>query len=158
MGVDIHAGAFGLLEQRFQIHQIVSGNQDRRVFTHADVHFRNDRMAVGRGIGFVQQRHGFDAVLAGLQDQRHQFVGAETVVQRGCQGFVNKCVDFDIFHARIVGMLGVGGHALEPVDRHFPKGTDVFVFRGEYADGICFFQHGFPGVHGEVCCIVEILR
>ena len=73
--VHIDAGSPGLLQQLLKVGQIVAGDQDGRIAAHADVHFRNLRIAVFRSIGGVEQRHRLHAMFAGLQGQGDQLVG-----------------------------------------------------------------------------------
>ncbi len=58
VGVDIDACTVGLLQELFQVFQIVAGNKNARVPAHADVHLRDFGFAVGFGIGLVEQGHG----------------------------------------------------------------------------------------------------
>ncbi|MPN34763.1 hypothetical protein SDC9_182257 [bioreactor metagenome] len=39
VGIHIHAGAFGLLQKLLQISQVVAGNQNRGIFSHANIDF-----------------------------------------------------------------------------------------------------------------------
>lgn len=133
VGVDVHAGALGLLEQHLQVPQIVAGDQDAGVLTHTDRDLGDLRVAVGGGVGLVQQRHALHAVFAGLHGQDDQILRSEGIVQRGGQGPLQESVHGSIVLKQGIGVLGVGGKALETVGDQFPQGADVLVLRGQDA-------------------------
>ena len=45
VGIHIHASTFGLLQKLLQIGQVVTGNQDRRIFSDADIDLGDFRIA-----------------------------------------------------------------------------------------------------------------
>ena len=138
MGVYIHAGAFGLIQQHFQVFQVMAGDQDARVLPDADVHSGDFRVAVSGGIGFVQESHALYAVFPGFQSQSHQVIHALAVVQSGSQGPLDESIHFFVVLSQHVGMLAVGGQAFQAVGDQFPQGPDVFVFGGQDAHGFGF--------------------
>ena len=74
MGIYIYAAVLGLLQKHFQVSQIVSGYQDARALTHADVDLCDLRIAIGLRGGSIQKCHTLHAILACLQCQRHQII------------------------------------------------------------------------------------
>ena len=132
VGVDVHPGAGGLLQQHLQVPQVMAGHQNAGVGPHADVDPGDFGVAVGRGVGLVQQGHARHTVLAGFQGQGHQVVGGQAVIQRGGQGALQKGVHLGVVLQQGVGVLGIGGKSLEAVGDQFPQRADVLVPGGEY--------------------------
>ena len=64
VGIDVNAGAFGLLQQVMQIQQIVTGNQDTFAGNRFDVDLSRRRVAVFTGFASVQNTHNFKVHLA----------------------------------------------------------------------------------------------
>ncbi len=156
VGIDIDAAAPGLLQQLLQIDQVVAGDQDRRVFSDADVHRSALWVAESGAMGPVQKGHHLHAVLAGFQGQRHQLVNRERAVQGCGQRLVDKVIYLQILLANILGMLGIGGHSLEPVDNGFTEGAQIFVFGRQYAHDSGLLQHRFPRAYGESGSVVQL--
>ena len=73
--VDVDARVLALFEQLLDVVEVVAADEDARTVAHADVHLRDFGVAVGGGVGFVEQGHGFHAVFAGLERQGGKFVG-----------------------------------------------------------------------------------
>ena len=138
MGVYIHAGAFGLIQQHFQVFQVMAGNQDARILPYADVHGGDFRIAVSGGVGLVQQSHALYAVFPGFQSQSHQVIHALAVVQGGSQCLLDESVHFFVVLGQHIGVLAVGGQAFQAVGDQFPQGTDVFVFGCQDTNGFGF--------------------
>ncbi len=112
VGINVHAGTFGLFQQFFHVLQVVSADEDTRVVAHAQVHLRDLRMSVARGVGLVEQRHHLDPLSAGLQHECRQFIHGKGVVGDGHQCFLHKCVDAILFMFQVVCMLRIGSHSL----------------------------------------------
>ena len=138
MGVYIHASALGLIQQHFQVFQVVTGDQDARVLAHADVHSGNFRVAVSRGVGFVQQSHALYAVFTGFQSQGNQVVHGFGIIQGSSQSALDESIHFFVVLGQYVGMFAVGRQTFQAVGDQFAQGTDVFVFGSQYADGLGF--------------------
>ena len=115
VGIHVDAGSFGLLQQLFQIGKIVTRYQDGRILAYTEIHFRDLRMAILCCVGFIQQRHRCYAELPRFQGQGHQFIGGESVVQCGCQRFVNKGVNLAVFLADIQGVVRIGRHSFQAI-------------------------------------------
>ncbi|MPN61416.1 hypothetical protein SDC9_209153 [bioreactor metagenome] len=97
VGIHIHALAPGLLQQHFQVFQVMAGDQDAGPVPHADIHPGDLGVAVGGGIGLIQQRHALHPRRAGIQHQLYQIGDAQAVVHGFRQGGLDECVHFLIF-------------------------------------------------------------
>jgi len=139
VGVHVHAGALGLLEEFFHILQVVAGDQDAGVVPHAEIHFADLGIAVGRGVGLVEERHGGNGIGSRLHDHADHIVDGEVFRGRG-KGFHDGHVNLVLLEAENLGMLRVGGDAFAADDDELSQGADIPVLRSGYAD---FFGHGF---------------
>ncbi|MPN40404.1 hypothetical protein SDC9_187941 [bioreactor metagenome] len=82
VGIDIHVCAARLFQQLLQVDQIVTRNEDCGVVANADVHLRDLRCAVARGVRRVQQRHGLHAIGTRLEHERGERIRRQRIVQR----------------------------------------------------------------------------
>ena len=64
VGIDVNAGAFGLLQQVVEIFQVVAGNQDAFAFGRFDVDLRRGRMTVSAGFTGIKNAHDPEVHLA----------------------------------------------------------------------------------------------
>ena len=64
VGIDVDAGAFGLLQQIVEIFQVVAGDQDALAFGRFDVDLSRGRMAILSGFTGIQNAHYFEVHLA----------------------------------------------------------------------------------------------
>ena len=138
VGVYIHAGALGLIQQHFQVLQVMAGNQDTRVIAYADIHGGDFRIAVSTGVGTIQQGHALYAVFTGFQGQGNQIIHGQAVIQGSGQGALQESIYFGVILYQVVGMFAVGRQTFQTIGNHFPQGTDVFVFGGQYANVLSF--------------------
>ena len=76
-------------------------------------------MAVGAGVGGVQQAHHRQVQLAGLHRPAEQVVGRGVLVGEEIEGLVERGVDVGVFVAEDPGVIGIGGRALQPVEDQF---------------------------------------
>jgi len=142
VGVHVHARTFGLLEQHLQVAQIVAGNQDAGVGAHANVDLGDLGIAVGTGVGGIKQSHNAYALVAGFKGQGHEIGHGKAVVQGLGQSFLQEVVHGGIMLAQHIGMLGIGGHALE-AKRHEPaQGTNIVIACGKNAHSSSLGEHG----------------
>ena len=133
VGVDIDAGALGLLEQFLHVLEVVAADEDAGIGPHADVDLGDLRDAVGRGVGLVQQGHRRHRRLAGLQHQGDHLVDRQVLRRRG-QRLEHEIVDLILAVTQYGGVLGVGGDALEADDQQLPQRADVLVGGAQDAD------------------------
>ncbi|GFI37989.1 hypothetical protein IMSAGC015_02178 [Lachnospiraceae bacterium] len=93
MGINIHAGSRCLLQQHFQIPQVVTGNQNTGICPNANIYLRNFGISIGFRVGLVQQSHTGYAVFSGFHCQSNQFFYAEIVIQCSCQRPLKEGID-----------------------------------------------------------------
>ena len=70
--IDVDAHPFRLLQQVFEIVQVVPADQNPGVAPHAQIYFCDYRRTISRRIGFVEQGHSFDARLSRAQHEIYQ--------------------------------------------------------------------------------------
>ncbi|KAF5033274.1 hypothetical protein DSECCO2_608440 [anaerobic digester metagenome] len=93
-------------------------------------------MAVGPGVGRVEQLHGPQVHFAALEHEPDP--RAEVLVrgEGGGQAFVQEVVHGRVFLAEDGGMVGVGGHALEAEEQRVLEGEDVGVGLGDVLEAV----------------------
>ena len=131
MGVDVHPGALGLFQEHLQVPQVMAGDQNAGAGSHPQGHFGDLRVAVGGGVGPVQQRHAGHAVLSCLQGQGYQLLLGEPVVQGGGQRPLEEGVQIRVLLPQGVGVLGVGGQSFQAVGDQLPQAADVLILGGQ---------------------------
>ncbi len=146
MGIHIHAGTFGLFQQLFHVLQVVSADEDARVIADAQVHLRDLRVSVARGVGLVEQRHYLHTIFARFQHECRQFIHGKGIVGDGHQCFLYKCIDALLFIFQVVCMLRIGSHSLQSVGDQFTQRTDVFVLAGQHTHLEGLFSHFILGL------------
>ena len=92
--------------------QVVTADQNPRIFAHADVDLGDFRIAVGRGIGFIQQGHGGNGRLPGFHHQSNHFIHGQRL-GGGCQGFHDEVIDFCPVKSENRRMVRIGGNSLQ---------------------------------------------
>ena len=113
VGVDGDALALGLLEQSFEVEQVVAGDQDGLAGLDAQGHLGGHRGAEGLGVGLVEQLHGLVVDLAAAEGLADPGVEVALVVAGEVgQGLDEVAVDRVVPVAELGGVEGVGGHAL----------------------------------------------
>ena len=132
MRVNINTRIFRLLQQLFQIAQIMTGNQDSRTRSDTRFHRCDPRCSISSGIGRIQQSHRFDGNSATLQHQSGQLI-CGTVAGGRRQRFEQKRINVIIFPSEHGGMFGISGNPFQTVRQQFPQGPDVFVSAGQYS-------------------------
>ena len=80
MGINVDACISSLFQKHFQITQVVSGNKNRGIVSDTKLNFCDLRVAIGRSVGGIKQRHNFDAEAACFQDKGCQVIGTQTVI------------------------------------------------------------------------------
>ncbi len=146
MGVNIYACALGLLQQHLQIPQVMTGNQNAGAGVHTDIDFCHFRIAIGSGVGLVQQCHAFQTVFPGFQCQGDQVVCVPGIVQCRSQCALKEGIHFFVILQQNICMARIGGKALQAIYDQFPQAADVFVFGGEHTN--------FNRFHLKLCRII----
>ncbi len=130
VGVDVDSFSFRLLKQNLQIPQVVAGNDNEGPFLHSQGYGGGDRVAVGFGVGLVQQGHALKVHFANLHDHWQQLLHTP-VLTNGEQTFVEEVVYFFIGVAKHHGVIGVCRHAPQTEQNQRFEGTDVLVILPE---------------------------
>ena len=92
------------------------------------------RVAVGRGIGLVQQGHGGNRCFSGFHHQRHHLIHGE-ILGGGGQRFDDEIVDVIFLKSKDGGMVGIGGDPFETDDQQLAQGADILVCGGQHTNG-----------------------
>ena len=87
----------------------MSGDQNPRVVPGSYIHPGGFRMSVGTGIGTVEKFHHLYAVFSGLQDQSHQIIQNQTLIEGRRQSLAHEVINILIVISQNMGMLGTGG-------------------------------------------------
>jgi len=133
MGVHVDARAFRLLQELFEVLEVVARDEDARVGPNADIDAGDLGVAVGGGVGLVQQGHGVDRCLARLHDKSHELVDGFLLGGRG-ERFDQEAIDLLVLEAQDHGMVGIGRDALQAVDDELAQGAYVLMGGGEHTD------------------------
>ena len=112
VGVDIDTFAFRLLQQQFQIVQVMAGHHDERAFFNIGCDFGRHRMAVGFGVGFIQQLHANQVNLTGFKNQRKKLVNG-VFLSDGLQRFIEKIIYLFILIAQHAGVMSIRSHTFQ---------------------------------------------
>ncbi len=126
VGVDVDALAGGLFEQHLQVVQVVAGDDDEGALFQRGGHLGRDGVAVGAGVGGVEQGHAGEVDLAEFHDETEPaFDGV--VVAEGLQALLEPGGDGGIGLAEDAGVVGVGRHAAQAEEEGGAQGDDVFI-------------------------------
>ncbi|MGC4119087.1 MAG: hypothetical protein QM765_31885 [Myxococcales bacterium] len=131
VGVDVDALALGLLEQELEVLEVVAGDEDGLALDRGDAHRGGDRVAVGAGVGVVEERHDLEVELAHAQGGGQQLLGLEALLGGQVEQLVEEPVDLARLAAEDGGVLGVGGGALEPVEDELGQAGRVLADAGD---------------------------
>ncbi len=112
VGVDVHSGSLGLLQEHLQVPQVVAGDQDARVLPHADVDPGDLRVSVGGGVGLVQQGHARKRRIFRSPGQKQPDRPVSRSSSVAARARWRKSVHLFVLVQQGVGVLGVGGQAL----------------------------------------------
>ncbi len=72
--INVYSCSLRLFQKKLQVAQIMSGNQDARIFPYADIDFCDLRIAICLRICFIKKSHAIHAVLSCFQRQRDKIV------------------------------------------------------------------------------------
>ena len=110
VGVYVDAFALGLLQQQFQIVQVVARDHDERPFFHLQGNFCRGRSSQRFRIRTIEQGHALQIDLAQFHGQGQHLFSAEILAQ-GKQALVKIAVYPFVAVAHHAGVIGVGSHA-----------------------------------------------
>ena len=127
MGVNVDPLVLGLLEDFFQIFQVVARNEDRLSLFNSQRNRGRDRVSIIAGVGGVEQLHRLQVDFAAFHGQTDAVVHCKIGPDRGRHRFLDKGVNLFRFLSEDGRMIRIGGHALDTVNQKFPQGEDVRV-------------------------------
>ena len=156
MGINIHTSSLCLLQQHFQISQVVTGNQNTGIFSNANVYLCDLGISIGFRVGLVQQSHTGYTMFSGFHCQGDQVLHVEIIIQCSSQRLLKESVHLTVILQQHICVLGVCRQSLQTVGDQFSQRTDIFIFCGKYADCLGLF---FP-VAGAIpfCCFWQDRR
>jgi len=120
--------AFGLLEQLFEVLQVMAGNQDGLALLHAQRNLRRNGMAERRRIARVEQFHRAQIDFAAFQDQTDPAVQIQGFPGDGRERLLNKGVNLVVFLPQNLGVVRVSCNALDAEKQNVLKRPDIRVF------------------------------
>lgn len=126
MSVNVDAFAFCLFEEKFQIFQIVAGNDDERAFFNGQRNRRRNRCTISRRVGFVEEGHAGQVDFTCFHDNREEFIHAP-VFADGRQAFNEEGIDFFTRFAEHESVVSISSHAAHTEEDERFEGTDIFV-------------------------------
>ncbi len=132
VGVDVDAGAAGLLEQVLEVAQVVTADEDGRVVPHLEGDRRGLLLAEAAGVGAVEAGHHLDRDLTGLEGQGRQSAGIGLGGQRG-EGLDEEGVGGGVGAVEGGGVVIVGSHALEAEEDELAQALHVLLVTGRQA-------------------------
>jgi len=108
MAVNIDPFSLGLLEQFFQVLQIVPGYQDRLTLLVAKRYLGGYRMPIYTRVTGIQKCHGIYGCFTALEGEADPIVQAEVVALNGGEPFMDKGIYPVIFLAQDLGVIRIG--------------------------------------------------
>ena len=142
VGVDGDPLAGGLLEQFFEILQIVARDQDGLARLVPQGHHGGDGMPIGPGVAGVEQFHGPQGGFATLERHGEPVLEAHVVALDGRQGLMDIGIDRLVLPAQDLGVVRVGTDALETEERGVLEGEDIGI-----GGRVGFEAHGLGLLH-----------
>ncbi len=139
MGIDVDALALGLLEKLLEVLQVMAGDQDGLARHVAHQHLGRQRVAIGAGVGRVEQGENADRDLAALQVEGQQFVENRLGPGQILERLVEEGVNGLILLAEDPGVGGIGRRTLDAVGQQFLQTGDIlaeFLDATEDSDGL----------------------
>ena len=110
VGVDVHALALGLLQELFQVVEVVAADDDEGALLHGEAYLCGDGGAVGLAVGPVQELHADEVNLAHLHAHGQKVVHG-VLVRHGHQCLVEALGNPLVCVAQHGGVVAVGGNA-----------------------------------------------
>lgn len=134
VGVDVDALPLALLQELLEVAQVVAADEDAWAAVGADADAADFGVAVGRGVGLVEQGHDVDAPLAGLQHDGEQRVDRGLGVGHLVEGLGEEGQDGVVGLAEACGVLVVGAHAFESQGGKFAQRSHVGILGAQDAE------------------------
>ncbi len=129
VGVDVDAGAGGLLEDVVEVEHVVPGHQDAGAGLGAFVDGGRRGLAECLDMSRVEEFHGAQILATTFEHELEQASHVEIDVGHGCeQGFLDEGVDPFIGHAQPARVMRIRGHSLEAVQQDFLQRLHIGIF------------------------------
>ena len=137
VGVDLDSLAGGLFEDLVEIVQIVTRHDDERPFFVGDEGLGRLGVAVGGGIGGIQEFHALQIHLAEFHHQGQQVGQGKGGVEQGGQSLDEPGIDLGALKADHPSVVRIGGHAFHPEQEGILEGLDIRITFGRVgAEGL----------------------
>ena len=144
VGVDVDPLPLGLLEQLFEVPEVVPGDEDRLPLLRPEGDRRGDRLAVGAGVGRVEDLHRPEVHLAAFHHQGQRLVELQFFVEDRGEPLVEEGEDRLVLLPEDQRVVRVGGHPLEPEQERMLEREDIRIGGGVRADADRFALEDEP--------------
>ena len=126
MGVDVDALAVGLVEEHLEVVEVVAGDDDEGALDVAGLDDGRLGVAVGAGVGGVEDLHALEVRLPELEDEAEPLVDGVVVAQR-LHALLEPGGDDGVGLAEDAGVVRVGGHSAKAEEQRRAQRDDVLV-------------------------------
>ena len=126
VGVNINAFSFCLFQKKFQVMQVVTGNDDEWAFFHSKRYCNRSWCAVSGSVSAVKKLHAGKIVFTCFHYNRKKQVHIPVLAQCKkcfCEKFVYFCVSISKCHC----MVGISRHSADSKENQRFQGADVFL-------------------------------
>ena len=130
--VDVDAFSGGLLEQELEVVQVVPGDDDEGSLFNGQRDDGGNGVAVGFGIGAVEQGHTAEVVFPDFEDDGQELLHVE-ILADGEQRTGKEAVQFFVLIAEDHCVVRVGGHAADTEKNERFEAADILVRGPELA-------------------------
>ncbi len=110
VGINVDALVLGLLQELFQIKEVMTGNDNKRSFLYSQTYFCWNGIAIGFRISLIQQFHTFQVNRPDFQDNRKKFIHPPVLHTDSKEGLIKKAVYFRVRIAQDSSVIRIGGH------------------------------------------------
>ena len=124
--VDVDAFSGGLLEQELEVVQVVPGDDDEGSLFNGQRDDGGNGVAVGFGIGAVEQGHTAEVVFPDFEDDGQELLHVE-ILADGEQRTGKEAVQFFVLIAEDHCVVRVGGHAADTEKNERFEAADILV-------------------------------
>ena len=124
VGAFFAATALGVI---MEIAQVMAGNENAGAFADADFDFGDFGVAVGRGVGSIQQCPYFHAVFAAFNTHIYRIRSLQIIQCSFGAGVLNECMNLFVFKTNIGGVFCISSHAFYPEQHQVHQRADIFI-------------------------------
>ena len=127
MGVDINARPFSLLEELFEVAQVMPRDENTRTVAHSDIDARDFGITIRSGVGLVEQRHSRNAIFAHAKHERIERIGRGIGVGDVVKSFAHKCDKAVVAMSQAGSVFIIGCYSFEAEHYDFLHRTDILI-------------------------------